>query len=147
MLKKRLPTNFAVQHEICSSGCYLFDPIQDAKLTICPMCSTLRTKQKFVKIVSLKDKIAQLLCSDDFRSEIEYRDDNFGDVMDDDDDNKVYTDIFSGEVYKNLQQQGLFQNVHDIALALSIDGFSSRSSRTSMVIVDAVILNLPPSIR
>lgn len=94
-------------------------------------------------MVSIKDRISQLLCCDGFRDLIEYRHMNFS-MMEDEGPNKLYTDIFSGRTYETLVQSGHFKNVHDIALAINIDGFSSRASNKAMVIVDAVVLNLPP---
>ena len=57
-----------------------------------------------------------------------------------------YKDIFDGDLYK--RHKHLFQNEHDLALALYTDGFVPHArGSTTMVTFMAVILNLPPDIR
>lgn len=49
-------------------------------------------------------------------------------------------------IYGDMLDDDLFQNEHHVALTLYIDGFQPfDGSNRAMTIVDAVILNFPPS--
>jgi hypothetical protein len=62
-------------------------------------------------MVSLKDKLSQMLVNDDLCESLEYRHDQFGeDPMNTDE----YTDIFSGSVYQDLLAKGCRKNKHDV---------------------------------
>ncbi|KAI8323632.1 hypothetical protein EDC96DRAFT_595496 [Choanephora cucurbitarum] len=129
-----------VSHETCINGCYLFDSVTDQSLTSCPVCSS--SGRTYVKICSLARKIAYLLCSEDKRVALRYRHDNYGKPKSG--DNTSYDDIFDADVYQECLKRGLFNLPDSVAIALNVDGFSSKFSNKSFVIVHAVLLNYSP---
>ena len=61
------------------------------------------------------------------------------------DPEKVYNDIFDGELYKEQCKLGRFDNPLDIALKIDIDGFTSKNSSVHMTMIHAVVLNFDMS--
>lgn len=149
MITDQIRLTFVRKHEICASGCYLFDPEIDANLIACPLCNRSRNvnKKAYIKMVSLEDKISQMLVCDDVRESMEYRFNMFENDSDSEAFEGEYTDMFSGQNYKDLREQGLGRNKHDVFIVLNVDGFSSKFSQTAMVLINAVIMNLPPTER
>lgn len=144
MIKKRIPLAFVRTHEICpSKGCYLFDPTADENMTACPQCGAIRRSSSVVKMVDIGDHLARMLTCDDFRKEVE----QYREVIDAIEEGDPYTDFFSGLAFKELQAKGLFAGKHDLAIVLCIDGFTSKVSRQSMVMVHVIIPSIDPSIR
>ncbi|KAI8326294.1 hypothetical protein EDC96DRAFT_581706 [Choanephora cucurbitarum] len=129
-----------VIHQTCDNGCYLFDPVADRNTSACPVCGSVN--KGHVKICSLAKKVAYLLSSEEKRAALRYRHDNFGTPKAD--DNTSYDDIFDGDIYQECLKKGLFELPNTIALALNVDGFSSKCSKKSFVTVHAVILNYSP---
>lgn len=62
-------------------------------------------------------------------------------------DDDPYTDFFSGAVYKEIKSKVLFTGQHDLAIVLCVDGFTSKLSKKSMVMVHIIIASIDPSIR
>jgi hypothetical protein len=111
-------------------------------MTHCPECNAERNKEKptFLKMISIQDKMAQILACDETRDLIEeYKTEFKADG--------VYRDVFSGEIFSHVKATGRYNNKHDILLALCVDGFSSKAGRQSMVLVHGINLSLDPSIR
>lgn len=144
MIKKKIPNSFVRTHEICpNNGCYLFDPILDADKSACPHCGATRRSNSVVKMVDIADHMSHMLACDDFRAEVE----KYREVIDARTDDDPYTDFFSGSAYQELLAKGLFAGKHDIGIVLCVDGFTSRVSNQSMVMIHVVIPSIDPSIR
>ncbi|OBZ66977.1 hypothetical protein A0J61_11913, partial [Choanephora cucurbitarum] len=62
-------------------------------------------------------------------------------------DEGEYFDIFCGQVYKDMKQQEAFRLPLYQGVLLAIDGFTSRKSTKSMMIIHVVLLNYEPTIR
>lgn len=129
-----------ITYKTCVNGCYLYDSVVDRDINACPICGS--SNKGYVKICSLAKKVAYLLCSEEKRAALRYRHDNFGVPKADGD--KSYDDIFDGDVYQECLKKGLFELPDTIAIALNVDGFSSKCSKKSFVTVHAVILNYSP---
>ncbi|GAB5591762.1 hypothetical protein Unana1_06662 [Umbelopsis nana] len=56
-----------------------------------------------------------------------------------------FSDNFDGQLYKDLQLQGLFHGDYDIALGLFIDDFDVGGNK--FTIVHGIVFNLPPTAR
>jgi hypothetical protein len=122
----------------------LYDFQKDASLTNCPVCGDPRNKTSTLKTVNITDKLAELLVCDETRERLAYRSDNFPkeQVLNQRySSDKVYTDVFDGELYTKFVEQNLFDNKYDIALKIDIDGFKSKFSSTKLVMVHCVVLN------
>lgn len=144
MIKKKIPNSFVRTHEICSDkGCHLFDPVVDADEVACPCCGAPRRPGSVVKMVDIGDHISHMLTCDDFRKEVE----QYREVIDARTEGDPYTDFFSGSAYQELRAKGLFAGKHDIGIVLCVDGFTSRVSNQSMVMIHVIIPSLDPSIR
>jgi hypothetical protein len=106
----------------------------------CPECLTKRNPRNGVvlKTVSILDKIAQLLACDHTREMIKDYRSNFKH------DGK-YRDVFSGEIYNQLK--GQFLGDHDVVIGLCVDGFTSKNSKESLVMIHAIIFSFDPSER
>jgi hypothetical protein len=129
---------FTRQVEMCAAGC---TPLTDAMMH-CPECNAERNKKKptFLKMISVQDKMAQLLACDETRALIEeYKTEFKADG--------VYRDVFSGEIFSHVKVTDRYNNKHDILLGLCVDAFSSKAGRQSMVMVYAINFSLDPSIR
>jgi hypothetical protein len=58
------------------------------------------------------------------------------------------TDIFDGSAYKALVEDGFFENEHDVAIGLSMDGFVPfNNSPFKANMVQMVIYNIDPKER
>lgn len=144
MIKKKIPNTFVRAHEICpDKGCYLFDPIVDANKIACPECGASRQSKSVVKMVDIGDHVSSMLACDEFRGEVE----QYRKVIDARTDQDPFTDFFSGSAYQELRSRGLFSGKHDIAIVLCVDGFTSRVSNESMVMIHVIIPSIDPSIR
>ena len=144
MIRRKIPLDFVRTHEVCSAkGCYLFDSVEDVTLTACPECGAARSAKSVVKMVDIGDHLSKMLACDGFRSEVE----QYRDVIDAMTEDDPYTDFFSGAAYKELREKGLFENKQDLAIVLCVDGFTSKVSRQSMVMVHVIIPSIDPSIR
>lgn len=94
-----------------------------------------------MKLISIGDYISNMLANEETRKMFMYRTTR-------EEEPEVYQDIFDGDVYKNLKQQGFFDGDLDIALALFVDGFTTqRKGKRTMTIVHCLILNVDPSSR
>ena len=95
-------------------------------------------------MISIQDKIAQMLACDSTRGELE----TYRSEFDQEHENDTgYYDVFSGSIYKDLKEKGLFTNSHDIFIGLCIDGFSTKQGNQSLVMIYVIIFSLDPSIR
>lgn len=99
--------------------------------------------------MSIADKIAELLACDEFREGIE----SYTKIrMNNQNDQhtpatKVFRDVFDGEIYESLVQNGVIDGNFNVVIKLDVDGFTCSSSQSSMTMVNAVILSLDPSER
>ena len=94
--------------------------------------------------MSIAKKIAQLLAVHDKRQELEYRSEAFGQNAD---HQGEYFNIFCGEFYQDMKQDQKFTLPLDQDVLLAIDGFTSRKSSKSMMIIHVILLNYTPVIR
>ncbi|OBZ89867.1 hypothetical protein A0J61_02071 [Choanephora cucurbitarum] len=93
-------------------------------------------------ICSLTRKIAYLLCSENKRAALRYRHGNYGKLKSG--SNTSYDDTFDADVYQECLKRGLFNLPGSVAVALNIDGLSSKFSNKSFVIAHTVLLNYSP---
>lgn len=143
LIKEKTDINFTMNFDVCPKGCYLYDDTDDQFMTECPTCKAPRSSKSVVKMVRIEDKIAAMLSCKDVRDMIaDYRINEF-----DNSDDINYRDFFSGDVYKHMKSGGCFQNKHDVAISLQVDGFSAKNSSEKLIFVQAVILSLPSSVR
>lgn len=122
----------------------MYDAEKDVALTSCPVCNGPRSKKNVLKSVKITEKLSELLACDDIRERLEYRSDNYPNsqvIEQKNSGDKVYRDAFDGELYSKFVEKNLFENKHDIALKIDIDGFKSKFSSTKMIMVHCVILN------
>ena len=99
-------------------------------------------------MVSIADKVAEMISSEEIRQNLI---DRQKDVIENiTRNNDTYADIFDGEIFKNLyssQAINTDQNIINIYLKIDVDGFTSSSSHSSMIMIHAVVLNLESSER
>lgn len=146
LIKRTIDFSPVVHYEVCKKGCYLFDSDEDQDKSRCPVCNEPRhsTKKTFVKYVSIAKKIAQLLAVQGKRSELMYRHETFNQQ---EQDRGEYFDIFSGQFYQDMQKDQAFTFPLDQGVLLAVDGFTSRKSSKSMMIIHVILLNYTPVIR
>ncbi|OAD72690.1 C2H2-type zinc finger transcription factor [Phycomyces blakesleeanus NRRL 1555(-)] len=136
------------EYDVCSSGCRLYGINDDQES--CVDCSKPRyktdpdqsqTPAASMKLMSVGDMLSQMLADPATRELLCYRA-NRESVA------GQLTDIFDGDNYKQLVQQGLFSNPDDIAIGLYTDGFvNQKKGKNSYTIIHCIIFNLDPSIR
>lgn len=122
----------------------MYDNRRDTALVACPVCGASRSNTATLKTVNVADKLAELLTCDDVRERLAYRHNNYPKekvLSQRCEKDKVFTDVFDGELYKNFVEKNLFDNKYDIALKIDIDGFKSKFSSTKLVMVHCVVLN------
>ncbi|OAD67250.1 C2H2-type zinc finger transcription factor [Phycomyces blakesleeanus NRRL 1555(-)] len=136
------------EYDVCPNGCQLYG-INDNQES-CVDCGKPRyktdteqsqTPAASMKLMSVGGMFSQILADSATRELLHYRA-NRESVA------SQLTDIFDGENYKQLVQQGLFSNPDDIAIGLYTNGFvNQKKGKSSYTIVHAVVFNLDPSIR
>ncbi|OAD65483.1 C2H2-type zinc finger transcription factor [Phycomyces blakesleeanus NRRL 1555(-)] len=100
-----------------------------------------QTPAASMKLMSVGDMLSQMLADPATRELLCYRA-NRESVA------GQLTDIFDGDNYKQLVQQGLFSNPDDIAIGLYTDGFvNQKKGKNSYTIIHCIIFSLDPSIR
>ena len=136
-----------VEHETCKKGCYLYDVDEDKEMLHCPVCKEERNLRKptYIKYVSVAKKIAQLLSVDQKREELMYRHRAFEEERLQ--DNSDLFDIYCGGVYEQMKQERMFTLPLDQGVLLAVDGFTSKKSSKSMMIIHVILLNYEPTIR
>ena len=146
LAKREISFSPVVEYETCARGCYLFDVDDDQNLISCPVCNTERnaSKKTYTKYVSIPRKIAQLLAVNSKQDELMYRHRKFESDMHDEGE---CFDIFCGDIYQNMKQQEAFRLPLDEGVLLAVDGFTSRKSTKSMMIIHVILLNYEPTIR
>lgn len=100
--------------------------------------------------MSIGDKIAELLACEEFRDGMT----SYAATLQSNQQvhyetgAKVFRDVFDGEIYQGLiENKTIDNNFNNIIIKLDVDGFTCSSSRTSMTMINAVILSLDPSER
>ncbi|OAD76904.1 hypothetical protein PHYBLDRAFT_62912 [Phycomyces blakesleeanus NRRL 1555(-)] len=136
------------EYDVCSSGCQLYD-INDNQKS-CVDCSKpqyktdpkqSQTPATSMKLMSVGDMFSQILADPATRELLRYRA-NRESVA------GQLSNIFDGDNYKQLVQQGLFSNPDDIAIELYTNGFANeKKGKNSYTIIHCIIFNLDPSIR
>lgn len=122
--------------------------VNDRDDSICNYCGEQRFESDdeqvpvaTMKIISIGDYLSNMLANEETRKMFMYRATR-------EEEPDVYQDIFDGDVYKGLKQQGFFDGDLDIALALFVDGFTTqRKGKRTMTIIHCLILNVDPSSR
>lgn len=153
-MQKAIPLPLVRSYTTCINNDYLY-LASDASLSECPKCkspratTTSETKSTPVRVISVADKIAELLICDEFRDGMqEYASTVKNFSAQQAHGRKTYRDVFDGEIYQNLIKSGTIDDTNfNIILKLDVDGFTCSSSKDSMVMVNAVILSLDPSER
>lgn len=99
-------------------------------------------------MVSIADKVAEMMSSDEVRQKIiDCQKEVIENITR---NNDTYGDIFDGQIFKDLynsQAINTDQDIINIYLKIDIDGFTSSSSHSSMIMIHAVVLNLDSSER
>lgn len=153
-MKRAIPLPLVRTYEACSNNDYLFLN-GDMSLDKCPKCQATRnassreTKQRTVKMMSIADKMAELLACDDFREGMEVYSSTVknNNRIQQTEGVKVFRDVFDGQIYQDLIKDGKIDSNFNVVIKLDVDGFTCASSRSSMTMVNAVILSLDPSER
>jgi transcriptional regulator of met regulon len=121
---------------------------EDDHLFNCPVCQGLKSSSKVTKIVSIADKVAEILSSEEIRNNLIER---HAEVVENVKNNtEVYGDIFDGQIFKDLYNSQAINtdpSILNIYLKIDVDGFTSSSSHSSMIMIHAVVLNLDSSER
>lgn len=138
------------EYDVCKNGCKLFGVQSNEEA--CPFCGEARFKTNFenqlitapqasMKAMSIGDVLAQKLANPSTRELLMYRSQRESIPG-------VYSDIFDGENYRDMQNRGFFENPLDIAIGLYTDGFvTQHKGKSSYTIVHVIVYNLDPSIR
>ncbi|CEP16627.1 hypothetical protein [Parasitella parasitica] len=138
LVKKVIPLKMTKTYQVCGNGCYLYNNNEEA--SSCPVC--LDSKKKTTKMTLITEKIVEMLSSNDIRENLMQMQ---RDRCAANNDNDSYGDIYDGELFKALYSSQLINNdphILNIYLKLDVDGFACSASRSSMVMIHAVVLNL-----
>ena len=147
LVKNAVPLAMTRKFDICINACYLYST-EDIHLLNCPVCHTARSSAKVTKMISISDKIVEMLLSDEIRTNLIERQVEVAEHITRTSD--TYADIYDGDIFRSLYNNQIInndENILNIYLKVDIDGFTSSSSHSSMVMVHAVILNLDSSER
>ncbi|CEP19953.1 hypothetical protein [Parasitella parasitica] len=139
-VKKAIPLPLTRSFDVCSKGCHLFGTGSDVQH--CPVCNG--TTKKPTRILSIADKVSEMLSSKEIRESLIERQANM--TM----SNDEYGDIYDGNIFKSLYNGKVLNNDPDIVnlyLKIDIDGFTCTHSHNSLVMVHGVLLNLDSSER
>lgn len=147
LIKKVIPLKMTKTFQICSDGCYLYRDDNETQVDCCPVCK--KTTKKSTKIVSITEKIVEMLSCDEIRDNLlERQRERTNNSTDINATNSSYGDIYDGQLFKDLYASKVINNDPDILniyLKLDVDGFTASSSRSSMIMIHAVVLNLDSS--
>ena len=119
--------------------------LKDNLVDACPVCCESRATKKITKIISIADKMAEMLSSEEIRENLIERQ-SMAKIS----NNDTYSDIYDGAIFKSLYGNQIIdndENILNIYLKLDVDGFTSSSSHSSMIMIHAVVLNLDSSER
>jgi hypothetical protein len=116
----------------------------DPSEALCEHCKAPRYRPhslapvSYVDILSIRSVISAKLANDKTRQQMMYRHERVntsGNLL----------DIFDGAAYKDLVDCGEFQSRYDVAIGLSIDGFSPLNRGVfQATMVNMVIFNIDP---
>jgi hypothetical protein len=123
----------------------MFSGDDGPQLDACPVCNQPKTTKKVTKIVSIGDKIAEMLASDELRDNLIQRQREFTTG-----NNNTYADIYDGKIFRHLYSSQAIdndENILKIYLKIDVDGFTCSSAQKSMIMLNAVVLNLDSSER
>ncbi|SAM02741.1 hypothetical protein [Absidia glauca] len=137
VLKKAHPVRFD-RFESCPTGCRMYTDDGEPLLRQCPDCNAPRKASSYVSVASVSDIIAGKLFNPLTRQPMMHpsRRQNVPGVM---------TDIFDASVYRNMMERQYFTSAFDVAIGLSIDGFSPfNKGRFQCTLVNMVIYNNDP---
>jgi hypothetical protein len=118
----------------------------DDETTTCAYCPDARLTApgkpaSYVDVLSIREYMAGKLHQATTRNQLLYRHQRSNDSGNAD-------DILDGDVYKLLVNDGLFSSQYDIAIGLSIDGFTPLDkSSFQATMVNMTVYNLHPMIR
>jgi hypothetical protein len=135
VVKKAIPLSLSRSFDVCSKGCYLYN--LGSNVEKCPICNG--TTRKSTRILSIADKVTEILCSKEIRDNLIERQAQM--TM----SNDEYGDIYDGNIFKSLYQSKILNNDDDVLnlyLKIDIDGFTCTHSHTSLVMIHGVLLNL-----
>ncbi|SAL99216.1 hypothetical protein [Absidia glauca] len=130
------------RHHSCPRGCMMYC---DDETTTCAYCPAARlaapeNPASYVDNLSIREYMAGKLHQATTRNQLLYRHQRSNDSGNAD-------DILDGDVYKLLVNDGLFSSQYDIAIGLSIDGFTPLDkSSFQATMVNMTVYNLRPMI-
>ncbi|SAL99731.1 hypothetical protein [Absidia glauca] len=137
VLRKALPARFH-RYQSCPKGCRMYTDDGEPLLYRCSDCGKPRKSSSYVSVASVSDIIAGKLYNPLTRNQLLYssrRQQVPG----------VITDIFDGAVYKDMVNKGYFTSRYDVAVGLSVDGFSPFNAGTFQCnLVNMIIYNIDP---
>lgn len=136
----------------CINGCAAFDASHDQEIN-CPHCNepvfirlsdaSVKPRQTFLYIPIGPRLQLDFACHSSSQEMRDYREATLEDVDDGD-----LSDFWSGQHYKKLHRQGLFNDPRDVALSFSTDGVNVTRQRTQTVWPGVITNhNLPPETR
>ncbi|CEP14480.1 hypothetical protein [Parasitella parasitica] len=137
-VKKAIPLPLTRFFDVCSKGCYLYGTGSDVQH--CPVCNG--TTKKPTRILSIADKVSEMLSSKEIRESLIERQANM--TM----SNDEYGDIYDGNIFKSLYNGKVLNNDPDVVnlyIKIDIDGFTCTHSHNSLVMFHGVLLNLDSS--
>ncbi|SAL97833.1 hypothetical protein [Absidia glauca] len=144
---KRAKLEFS-RYDACENGCALYtddtNTNDNPSEALCEHCKAPRYRShslapvSYVDILSIRSVISAKLLNDKTRQQLMYRHERVntsGNLL----------DIFDGAAYKDLVDCGEFQSRYDVAIGLSIDGFSPLNrGGFQATMVNMVIFNIDP---
>jgi hypothetical protein len=134
-------------HEMCINSCCLFYGKYNSNHT-CPFCNESRyinkKGRKYMPYLSLIERLKIQFNNKERVKELLYR----SEYISMDNDDEIFGDIFDGNMYKELCEEGFFEDKRELALTVSCDGYQIFKQKTDDNWVFLVINNnLAPEIR
>ncbi|KAL9539149.1 hypothetical protein MBANPS3_010440 [Mucor bainieri] len=132
---------------VCSNGCTLYVGDEYQYHPVCNL-SRLEDTPNMTRILSIEDKVAEILSTEDLRKELISQHHELIDRLESENVSNTsdsYNDIYDEELFRKLYSNGCFnkdKNIVNIYLKIDVDGFTLKSSRKSMVLMHAVVLNM-----
>lgn len=143
-----MPLSMTRSYEVCKNGCYLYTTPDDNHLLNCPVCNESKSAVKITKMISIGDKVAEILCSEEMRENLIERQAKVIENLAQ--NTEIYADIYDGQIFKDLYNSNTIntdQSILNFFLKIDCDAFTATSSRSSMIMIHAVVLNIDSSER
>jgi hypothetical protein len=135
-------------YEMCVNSCCLFYGKYNSSHA-CPICDEPRyinkKGRKYMPYLSLIDRLKIQFNNKERVKDLLYR---WEYTSTNDEDDEIFGDIFDGNMYKELCEEGFFQDRRELALTVSCDGYQIFQQKTDDNWVFLIINNnLAPEVR